>query len=620
MSLQKLSNYFQKRDRKRLDAVARSNADGLPEMTVEEIKLACLENDGYETPELNEKLYLHFKGFKRIENLDLYTGCKAIWLDSNGFTKIENLESMKSLRCLYLSKNLISAIENLDTLENLNSLDLSYNRITTATNVSGCPNLETLNLSHNQLTSPDSIRHLQACTRLTTLDLSNNKLPLDEDFIKIFKGMPTLTTLSLNGNELTKLPHFRKRMIASVPQLGYLDRPIDEIERICALAFMEGGSAAESAARNQWKEAQTKTRQDEVQSYKIWQEAHREKLRAQRAARNEPQFSPLEFSAEECRERDQLVSEAVAADKLLCEVGVEMVAKAFWSLADRASDSASGDLDLLQESLQLAVATERSVSDLPTPSPCADVVEIDGTSGSPISVTSLPDESVGKVAHAPSQPVEPTEDIVQASIRLFKERVAGPGLLNTPSLARSNVNSLFDILDDDSPALSPSMFWTESMDRRLQDLVLQFRDSYEDIAASMNVFIQSDQFSDDDRKTLKSYQLGRTEATEIISAEACRARWSELDAALWGCAPTGNRKSPTQIVASPSFKVYAQMRERGEPVIQSYDDINRIVTKSGSVFMPKPDDLPCVDDDTASDDDDDASRLACLGDLLLDLD
>ena len=40
--------------RKRLDALTRANRCGLPEMTVDEIRLSCLENDGYDTPELNE--------------------------------------------------------------------------------------------------------------------------------------------------------------------------------------------------------------------------------------------------------------------------------------------------------------------------------------------------------------------------------------------------------------------------------------------------------------------------------------------------------------------------------------------------------------------------------------
>lgn len=77
---------------------------------IDEIKLSCLENNGYETPELNDKIYLHFRGFRKIENLESYKGCKSIWLDSNGFDKIENLENLTELRCLYLAKNLISKI------------------------------------------------------------------------------------------------------------------------------------------------------------------------------------------------------------------------------------------------------------------------------------------------------------------------------------------------------------------------------------------------------------------------------------------------------------------------------------------------------------------------------
>ena len=92
---------------------------GLPEMTPDAIKEACLNNDGYEVPELNDKLYLHFKGYQRIENLDDYTGCKGLFLESNGPTKIENLEPVVLTRSLFLQQNLINKIENLAHLQHL---------------------------------------------------------------------------------------------------------------------------------------------------------------------------------------------------------------------------------------------------------------------------------------------------------------------------------------------------------------------------------------------------------------------------------------------------------------------------------------------------------------------
>jgi dynein assembly factor 1 len=143
--LDRLAGYFAEKERKRLNEVVKANPLALPEMSLEEIRLSCLENNGYETPELNDKLYLHFRGFKQIANLDAYTGCKALWLDSNGLEVIENLDNLKELRCLYLSKNLINTIQGLDSLQQLVLLDLSNNRVTKIDGLaSSCPLLQTL--------------------------------------------------------------------------------------------------------------------------------------------------------------------------------------------------------------------------------------------------------------------------------------------------------------------------------------------------------------------------------------------------------------------------------------------------------------------------------------------
>lgn len=143
--------------------------------------VACLENDGFETPELNEKLYLHFCGFRRIENLEPYTALRALWLESNGLRTIEGLAHLSELRCLYLQQNAIARIEGLSSLTNLVTLNLSNNSITHIEGLSALPRLSSLNLAHNALASADAIAHLLDCKALTNVDLSDNLLPAGDD-------------------------------------------------------------------------------------------------------------------------------------------------------------------------------------------------------------------------------------------------------------------------------------------------------------------------------------------------------------------------------------------------------------------------------------------------------
>ena len=60
----------------------------LPLMTKKELRRSALEHGGYSSPALNDQLYLHYKGYCKIENLDDYVNLKALWLDSNGLQKI----------------------------------------------------------------------------------------------------------------------------------------------------------------------------------------------------------------------------------------------------------------------------------------------------------------------------------------------------------------------------------------------------------------------------------------------------------------------------------------------------------------------------------------------------
>jgi len=89
-------------------AGGKRHAAGVP--TFEAVLQTCKDNDGYELPELNETLYLHFKGFARIENLGAFTATKALFLESNGLNAIEGLEPLVELRSLYLQQALLEHV------------------------------------------------------------------------------------------------------------------------------------------------------------------------------------------------------------------------------------------------------------------------------------------------------------------------------------------------------------------------------------------------------------------------------------------------------------------------------------------------------------------------------
>jgi len=79
-----------------------SSDPNFPAMNKKDIRNACIEQGGFETAALNDTLYLHYKGYTKIENLDEYVGLKDLWLDSNGLQEIGNLNHQCNLRCLFL--------------------------------------------------------------------------------------------------------------------------------------------------------------------------------------------------------------------------------------------------------------------------------------------------------------------------------------------------------------------------------------------------------------------------------------------------------------------------------------------------------------------------------------
>jgi dynein assembly factor 1 len=72
----------------------------MTEMTRKALLDICKEQQLYRTPSLNEKLYLNFKGFVNIGNLEDYVNVRALFLEGNAISTLEGLPPLKELRCL----------------------------------------------------------------------------------------------------------------------------------------------------------------------------------------------------------------------------------------------------------------------------------------------------------------------------------------------------------------------------------------------------------------------------------------------------------------------------------------------------------------------------------------
>jgi len=292
-----------------------TDENGSPVMTARTVRSLCLQNDGFECEEINDVLYLHFQGFRRIENLEKYTGVKSLHLESNSISEVENISHMNELRSLCLRQNIIKSLNSLVCFRGLAKLvilDVSENLLEVLDGISTLVALQKANFSMNRLSNPESLADLVNCKALQSVDLRGNNLSDHEKMWRHLESLPDLSALYLQGNPCVKeRKHYRKTLIANLTRLSYLDeRPVEPYERRFAKAFVSGGKEAEKKAREEWKAEEKARAVSRAESWKVFREDARSKPRKA----SEKFVSYRTVSASEEDERQDRIRRAAVAE------------------------------------------------------------------------------------------------------------------------------------------------------------------------------------------------------------------------------------------------------------------------------------------------------------------
>ena len=92
------------RDLTQYDDEEEKEADGTPILTNKFLRELFRKEHKkyYRTPYLNEKLFLHYKGFHYLKNMEQFTDLKCLYFEGNGLRSLKGLEENRKMLSLFV--------------------------------------------------------------------------------------------------------------------------------------------------------------------------------------------------------------------------------------------------------------------------------------------------------------------------------------------------------------------------------------------------------------------------------------------------------------------------------------------------------------------------------------
>jgi dynein assembly factor 1 len=213
------------------------------------------------------------------QNLEHFPDLKSLWLENNLLTTLlpsstsTGLTTLVNLRCLYLQNNRLKSLAGLEQCRSLVLINVSSNALTNLEGLSELTHLQIIDAHDNEISDISALESMAIkCRALHTIDVSQNKIeaelpeeskedadsekpdnsqPLPRIF-SLLSAFPALKVVYLKGNPLVETTTQYRRLLSSVcKRLSFLDdRPVSELDRLCAAAWKEGGREKEKEVRN----------------------------------------------------------------------------------------------------------------------------------------------------------------------------------------------------------------------------------------------------------------------------------------------------------------------------------------------------------------------------------